>query len=98
MPYSRVKKFIVTKSFETYGGLIPLASKISMPSFVILRFYAAEQCCLKILKIQQRGYPRKILQSVQKLNPFQNQLIRGKFHAHFISENRFSLPALVLLQ
>ena len=31
------KNFFVSKSFETYGGLIPSTSRISIPSFVILR-------------------------------------------------------------
>ena len=38
------KKFFVSKSFETFGGLIPSTSRISIPSFVILRWHAAEQC------------------------------------------------------
>ena len=56
MPYSRVIKiFFVSKSFKTYGGLTPLTSGISIPSFVVLRCPPASQRCLKVLKIQQRG-------------------------------------------
>ena len=77
------KNFFVSKSFETYGGLTPLTSRISIPSFVVLRCPAAEQCCLKVLKIQQRGYPRGILRSVQKLNPFQNHLISWQISCSF---------------
>ena len=76
MPYSRVeKKFSVLNSFKTYGRYTPSTSQISMQSFVVLRCLAAEKCCLKILKIQQRGDPRVIFRSVQKLNFFRNHLI-----------------------
>ena len=49
------KQFFVSKSFETYGGLTSSTSRISIPSFVVLRCPAAAQRCLKFLKIQQRG-------------------------------------------
>ena len=57
------KNFFDSKSFETYGGLTPLTSQISIPSLVVLRRPAAAQRCLKVLKIQQRGYPREIFRS-----------------------------------
>ena len=69
------KKFSVLNSFKTYGGFTPSTSQISMQSFVVLRCLAAEKCCLKILKIQQRGDPRVIFRSVQKFNFFRNHLI-----------------------
>ena len=69
------KKFFVSKSFETYGRLTPLTSQISIPSFVVLRCSAAAQRCLKVLKIQQRGYPREIFRSAQNLNLPQNKVI-----------------------
>ena len=43
------KKFFVSKSFEAYGGLTPLTSRISIPSFIVLRCPAAAQRCLKVL-------------------------------------------------
>ena len=49
------KNFFVSKSFETYGGLTPSTSRISIPSFVVLRCPAAAQRCVKVLKIQQIG-------------------------------------------
>ena len=69
------KIIFVSKSFETYGGLTPLTSRISIPSFVVLRCPAAVQRCLKVLKIQQRGYPKEIFRSVQNFNFSRNHLI-----------------------
>ena len=69
------KNSFVSKSLETYGGLTPLTSRISIPSFVVMRCPAAAQRCLKVLKIQQRGYPREIFRSAQNLNLPQNHLI-----------------------
>ena len=69
------KTFFVSKSFETYGGLTPLTSGISIPSFVVLRCPAAAQRCLKVYKIQQRGYPREIFRSAQNLNLPRNHQI-----------------------
>ena len=54
------KIFFDSKPFETYGGLTRLTSQISIPSLVVLRCPAAAQRCLKVLKIQQRGYPGEI--------------------------------------
>ena len=54
------KNCFASKSFETHGGLTPSTSQISIPSLVVLRRPAAAQRCLKVLKIQQRGYPREI--------------------------------------
>ena len=77
------KNFFVSDSFETYGGLIPLTSPISIPSFVLTRSPAAEKCCLKVFKIQQRGDPREIFRSVQNLNCFQNHLILWQISCSF---------------
>ena len=54
------KNVFDSKAFETYGGLTPSTSQISIPSLVVLRCPAAAQRCCKVLKIQQRGYPREI--------------------------------------
>ena len=70
------KNFCVSKSFETYGGLTPSTSRISIPSFVVMCCPAAAQRCLKVLKIQQRGYHREIFRSAQNLNLPQNHLDR----------------------
>ena len=69
------KKVLVSKSFENYGGLTPSTSRISIPSFAVLRCPAAAQRCIKVLKIQQRVYPREIFRSVQNSNFPQNHLI-----------------------
>ena len=59
MHYSRVIKiFFVSKSFKTYGGLTPLTSRISIPSFVVLRCRAAAQRCLKVFKNSAKGVPQ----------------------------------------
>ena len=69
MPYSRVKKFFFnSESFETCCGLIPRPLKSSYHK--VSSSHAAEQCCLKVLKIQKRGYPREILRSVRKFKFF----------------------------
>ena len=75
MPYSRVEKFFVMEFFETCGGFTPSTSRISMQSCVVLRWQAAEKCCLKVLKIQQREDPRQIFRPDQNLNFPQNHLI-----------------------
>ena len=54
------KIFFVSDSFETYGGLSPSMPINSLQSFMAMRCSAAEKCCLKVFKIQQRGYPREI--------------------------------------
>ena len=77
------KIFFDLKSFETYGGLTPSTSQISIPSLVVLRCPADAQPCLKVLKIQQRGYPREIFRSAQNIIFSQIHLICWQISCSF---------------
>ena len=59
------KSFFVSDFFETYVGLTPSMPITSMQSFMAMRCSAAEKCCLKVFKIQERGYPREIFRLSQ---------------------------------
>ena len=87
------KIFFDLKSFETDGRLTPSTSQISIPSFVVLRCPTAAQRCLKVLKIQQRGYPREIFQSAQNLNFSQKPLICWQISRLFHIEKPFYAAA-----
>ena len=62
-----------TATTEIYT--LSLHDALPIPSFVVLCCPAAAQRCLKVLKIQQRGYPRKIFRSAQNLYLSRNHLI-----------------------
>ena len=77
------KIFFDLKSFETYGRLTPSTSQISIPILVVLRCPAAAQRCLKVLKIQQRGYPTEIFRSAQSFNFSRNHLVCWQISCSF---------------